>query len=291
VQLWDVATGREHTLQGHAFSVTALAFAPDGKTLASATGSWLPDGAPGEIKLWDVATGKERATLAKLPIMILALAFAPDGKTLASSSKTVKLWDVGTGKEKRELPGGGWSLAFAPDGKTLAVGGGVLEDNTPGAVTLWDLTTGKERATLPGHTGAVSCVAFTPDGRTLASADTKGTVMLWDVATAKERVTIPNPGHSFFLQSLVVTPYGKTVIATLMGKDDLELKEWDVAGGKERATYPGKLNGFPVGLSGDGTVVLLGIPAEGARMEGNAISGKGTLELWERRSLRTKPPE
>src|SRR5437660_205402 len=89
VQLWDVTTGKEQTLTGHAFSVTALAFSPDGKTLASATGSWLPDGAPGEIKLWDVASGKERVPLAKLPTTVLALAFSPDGKTLASASKTV----------------------------------------------------------------------------------------------------------------------------------------------------------------------------------------------------------
>jgi RNA polymerase sigma factor (sigma-70 family) len=288
VQLWDVTTGKELKLTGHAFSVTALAFTPDGKTLASATGSWLPDGAPGEIKLWDVATGKERLSLARLPTMVLSLAFSADGKILASASGTVKLWEVDTGKEKLDLKVSGgipWSLAFTPDGKTLAAGVGVREDNTPGSVVLWDLTTGKERAILPGHVGTVSCVAFTPDGKTLASADSRGTVKLWDVANAKERSTIPNPAHSFFLQSLVVASDGQTVIATLMGKEGLDLKEWEVAGGKERTTYRGNAkNGFPLGLSGDGTIVVLGshLPAE---------SNQGTMELWELRSLRSKRPQ
>jgi RNA polymerase sigma factor (sigma-70 family) len=61
VALWDVATRKGHTLEGNPFSVTAMAFSPDGKTLATGTGSWLPDSAPGETKLWDVASGKKNA--------------------------------------------------------------------------------------------------------------------------------------------------------------------------------------------------------------------------------------
>jgi RNA polymerase sigma factor (sigma-70 family) len=278
VQLWDVATGKERTLRGHSFSVTALAFSPDGKTLATATGSWLPDGAPGEIKLWDVPTGTERATLGTLRTTVLALAFSPDGKTLASASKTVKLWSIATQKEISEIPVSGgipWSVAFAPNGKTLAAGVGVWEDKTPGKVILWDPATGKERATLSGHVGAVPCLAFTPDGRTLASADTRGTVKLWDVARARACASIANPGRSFLLQSLVVTSDGKRAIATIMGPHGPDLKEWDVATGKERVTYSGSPDrGYPVGLSPDGARVLLGShpPVEG--------SG-GRMELWE----------
>ena len=191
VQLWDVATGKQQTLKGHGFSVTALAFSPDGKTLASATGSWLPDGAPGEIKLWDVAAGTERASLVRLPTMVLALAFAPDGKTLASVSQTVKLWDVVARKEFADLPiKNPNSVAFAPDSKTLAIGNGVREDNTPGSVEFWDMTTLKKRATLEGHVGLVWCVGFTPDGKKLVTASWDNTASVWDVATGKVLATV-----------------------------------------------------------------------------------------------------
>ena len=125
---------------------------------------------------------------------MLALAFAPDGKTLASVSETVKLWDVVARKELADLPiKHPTSVAFAPNSKTLAVGSGVREDKNPGSVALWDLTTRKERATLEGHLGMVWCVGFTPDGKTLASGDSRGTLKLWDVATTKERASIPPP--------------------------------------------------------------------------------------------------
>ena len=104
VDLWDVASGKKlHTLKGHTAPLLRVAFSPDGKTLASITGSWLPDDVLGEVKLWDVATGKERVSLKGHPTRMLSLAFSPDGKTLASAAGTVKLWDVATGKEKLEL--------------------------------------------------------------------------------------------------------------------------------------------------------------------------------------------
>ena len=80
--------------------VSSVAFAPDGKTLA--TGSW-----DRTVKLWDVTTGKELATLKGHTDAVSSVAFAPDGKTLATGSvdQTVKLWDVTTGKELATLKG------------------------------------------------------------------------------------------------------------------------------------------------------------------------------------------
>jgi RNA polymerase sigma factor (sigma-70 family) len=299
VALWDVATGKEHTLKGNPFSVTALAFSPDGKTLATGTGSWLPDSAPGEIKLWDVASGKERATLGRLPKMILALAFAPDGKTLASASESVKLWDTTTGKEAADVPvHHPNSVAFAPDGKTLAIGSGVREDNTPGSVILWDTTTGKQRTTLKGHVGMVCCVGFTPDGKTLASADSRGTLKLWDAGTAKERASIrpPDDAHgSFWFQSFAFTADSKSVVATMMlgwpreERSALVLKVWDTANGKEQTIYQPKAKDSPVPVvvSGDATIVGLAGPP----LDGPLVQPSAKLELWERRALAAPAPQ
>src|SRR5690606_446548 len=101
----------------------ALAFSPDGKTLASASYD-------GTLKLWDITTGKEAATLGEYKGCLGYVAFSPDGETLASGAigspigfadlGYVKLWDVATGKVRTNLEGDFEAVAFSPDGSTLA---------------------------------------------------------------------------------------------------------------------------------------------------------------------------
>ena len=175
------------TLKAHTGAVVAVAFSPDGKTLAS-----LNDG---DVKLWDLATNKERATLeghtkedretTEAAYGVESVAFSPDGKTLAAAAHdmTVKVWDVATAK-RSTLQGhthAVYCVAFSSDSKTLASASG---DKT---VKLWDLATGKERATLHGHTESVMSVAFCSDGKTLATASLHKTVKLWDVAPASRQ--------------------------------------------------------------------------------------------------------
>src|SRR4051794_143553 len=98
----------------------------------------------------------------------------------------------------------------------------------------------KERTTLRGHTKPVRSVAFSPDGKTLASGSEDSTIKLWEVTTGKERAILK--GHTSSVFAVVFSPDGKTLASgssAQKGTSDDTIKLWDVATGKERATLKG----------------------------------------------------
>ena len=223
-RLWDVAGGRLLASlesfpvpknRGRMDCIKSLAFAPDGKTIA--TGGYDRD-----LRLWDVATGQLRAALRGHVGALTAVAYSPDGRTIATGDDygTVRLWDVATNRPRARWPGyekDVVDLAFSPDGKTLAVA------RDDGAVRLRDLGADRWRAEIPRsqpHNG--QSLAFSPDGKTLAIAGAWDVATLWDTATG--RMTGMLEGHARSLTAVAYSPDGKT-IAT--GSDDSTLKLWD----------------------------------------------------------------
>jgi WD40 repeat protein/predicted Ser/Thr protein kinase len=231
-----------HTLNGHTGAVWNVAFSPDGRRLASSSGA--DPARPGEVKVWDTLTGREVLSLPRHAHNVLGVAFSPDSRRLATASRdrTVKVWDAQTGQEVLSLKGhtaAVWSVAFSPDGTRLASASGEPgrpgRPGKPGEVKVWDALTGRETLTLNGHTHLVTGVAFSPDGRRLASASVPvigpGQLKVWDAQTGGEIRTLKGAGVG-----VAFSPDGRRLASA---SRDGTVNVWDVQTGQEVLSLKG----------------------------------------------------
>ena len=229
--LWRLLhrNGEQMNLQ-HKAEVWAVAYAPDGKTIA--TGHSESGDA---VKLWDAATGSLLRTLQGKGSLPWSIVFSADGKTLAGAFNdgTGRVWDVASGQERLVLTGHKTrmtSIAFSPDGKTLATGS---DDET---VKLWDAVTGVERRTLQVNSGLIKAVAFSPDGKVLATGGVgtrtaSGDLRLWNPLTGRQIC----PGIRGGVWSLAFSPDG----TKLLTDSSSQVKLWSVAGCRELLVFKG----------------------------------------------------
>ncbi len=256
-----------------------FAVSPDSKFIAAST--------RGGMALLDVSQG---SVVRRFPGASAPAAFSAQGDLLATSSRDgLRLWDLESGKTPRDLPDsrdrfflGGWwfggstLMAFTPDGEFLVSPRSPAAGLSPFALSLWNVASGEERV-MPAdperveHSGLVTSLAITPDGRTLVTASMDHSIRLWDLAS--QRRTAVLRGHRNEVWAVTVTPDGRSVIS---GGKDGAVKIWSTARRESREVPSG--GGIPLAFSADGSLLAVWTNGQALRLL-DAATGQVRSEI------------
>lgn len=177
VRLWDVESGQQTATFEHEDRVTSLVFSPDETSLITGSRDEL-------VRLWEVETQEVMQTFEGHENWVLSVDISSDGEQIISGSAdgTIRVWNVDNGESVVIMPDGPEneiisvnSVQFSPDHQLIAAG---LSDQS---VRVWDTETQERIIRLGGHETGVLSVAFSPDGKQLATASVDGMILLWHV--------------------------------------------------------------------------------------------------------------
>ncbi len=259
INIWDLATGKELPAPqlGARFGyVERLFFSPDNKILFTEMDS-------GYGRIWDLSTGKE-ISIDGAREFSGPFVFWPDGKSFASSNdEAIVVRELATGKEalRFKKPTKHFWGTFSPNFQMLA------SPRPDGSIVLWDLDMETELHILKGHRHAVTCLAFSGDGKRLLSGSSDTTVRVWDVATGQ--AILPCVGHQGFIGDVVVSPDGETVISA---SRDKTVRQWNLTTGEEIRRFEHPWSVACMAVSPDGKIVA----AKSRRYDEGSV-----IRLWD----------
>jgi WD40 repeat protein len=280
VRNWDITPQGEEELRTYAIDEFVRDISPDGEKLLTGFGN--------TATVWEISSGEALFALEGHTGVILRPSFSPDGELLATASQdgTAIIWDADTGEPLQVLDGhddgivgggvfqGVMGIAFNHDGSLVATAGA---DKT---ARIWDVTTGEELQVLTGHAMGLTNVAFSPDGRLLAtsSEESDAFVRIWDVAAGKEMFSLP-PVHADKVWGLAFGP-NETILAT--GGGDTTVKLWylDLEAGEGHVLAT--LIGFP------GPTWFTTFSPDGRAL---AAGGGTVVKVWDVSSLLNFDPD
>src|SRR6266566_102482 len=263
-----------YTYHGHKGTVTAVAWSPDDKKIAS---SGTLDSS---VQVWDAYTGKlvlishshekDLAIFATTLNRVDALAWSPDSTQIAAAlgNDTVGVWSIEKVDKKlfpfTTMTGISNALAWSPDRSMIAV----VTWNI--FVQVCSATTGKLSDTYPGNTQAVLTLAWSPDGKHIASGGADGTVQVWSATTGQSSLTYS--GHFASVYAVSWSPDSKQIAS---GGADGTVQVWDAATGRTLFTYRGHSGGVNSVAWQRGPLLSAGIEARIASGGADA-----TVQVW-----------
>ncbi len=272
VQVWDASNGKNIlSYKKHSQHVNALAWSHDSKYLATASDD-------GTVQIWEARTGKMLVTFRGHSEEVSAVAWSPDDFYIASggSDKAVRVWKAKTEKSIYVYTGHTdklHSIAWSPDGKHIASAG---KDRK---VHVWDptkelpkrsffssiLSFTRKIETLNAHNGQIFCVAWSPDGRRVASVSSDRRALVGDVQTRKQVFSM-GENSTTIKNSVVWSPRGEHVA---IGGNDKTVQIWNVGNQKLTFTYAGHT----------GYVTTVSWSPDGSRIA--SASSDRTIQVWQ----------
>ena len=211
--------------QGHAYAVTAVAWSPDGRRIASGS-------ADATVQVWDASNGADALVYRGHTYAVEGIAWSPAGKRIVSCGEdgTILEWDADNGRTlvRTAVISGTDAIAWSSGGQRIAAASQYW------TVTIVDAADGTFLFTYQGHTASVNAVAWSPERNQVASGSADETVQVWNATSGNDVVTYQ--GHTGGVNAVAWSPNGRRIVS---GASDTTAQVWDGIDGRRVLTYRG----------------------------------------------------